>query len=455
MTRLTRRDFLRKLGAAGALGALSGMDALIFSGALAQAAGEDYRALVCVFLWGGNDGNNAVVPTVGNDYAAYSAIRGTLAIPAQDLVPLTTATGTAAYGLHPQLAPLKDIWDSGAMTMLFNVGTLAEPITKAAYTSGGKRKPDGLFSHLDQQTLWQGTGPSSLLRSGWGGRIADRLNAVNGAIPIPMVISVAGDALYITGNVTSPIAIPAAGGFSLAGAKNTASGLARRAALDQLLTIDREAALVKNTGGVMTRALASSGIIDPVITSDTSTIPSLFTGQGNALAKQLMQVAKLIEARASLGAKRQIFFVALNGFDTHSGQLGTQSALFAQLAPALKAFYDATVQLGVASNVTTFTLSDFGRTFQPNTDGGTDHGWGSHHFVIGGAVRGRQFYGQYPVLALDGPDDAGKEGRWIPTTAVDQYAATLATWFGVSTSDLSVVVPNIGRFANANLGFLT
>ena len=159
--------------------------------------------------------------------------------------------------------------------------------------------------------------------------------------------------------------------------------------------------------------------------------------------------------RASLGAKRQIFFVSLNGFDTHNNQLHTQSTLFSQLAQALKAFYGATVQLGVASNVTTFTLSDFGRTFQPNTGGGTDHAWGSHHLVIGGAVRGRQFYGQYPVLALDGPDDASKEGRWIPTISVDQYAATLATWIGVSKSDLPVVVPNIGRFASANLGFLT
>jgi uncharacterized protein (DUF1501 family) len=196
-------------------------------------------------------------------------------------------------------------------------------------------------------------------------------------------------------------------------------------------------------------------MINPMIASNSSSIQSLFAGQNGAIAKQLLQVAKLIEARASLGVRRQIFFVSLNGFDTHSNQLGTQSALFAQLAPALKAFYDATVQLGVASNVTSFTLSDFGRTLQPNTGGGTDHAWGSHHLVIGGAVRGRQFYGQYPVLALDGPDDASKEGRWIPTISVDQYAATLATWIGVSKSDLPVVVPNIGHFASANLGFLT
>jgi uncharacterized protein (DUF1501 family) len=454
MKKLTRRDFLRRLGASGTLGALYGLDVFTLSSTLAQAAGEDYRALVCVFLFGGNDGNNTVVPASGNGYAAYSAVRGTLALPAQDLIPLASATGAVAYGLHPMLAPLKDIWDGGAMAVLLNVGTLAEPTTKTTYSTGLVLKPDGLFSHLDQQIQWQGTGPSSLLRSGWGGRIADRLNTVNGATPIPMTISVAGDSLYVTGNTMNGLAIPAAGGFRLAGSENTAATFARRAALDQLLTIDREAALVKGAGDVIARALASSKSIDPVITSNSSTIHGLFAGQDNAIAGQLLQVAKLIEARAAFGVKRQIFFVSLGGFDTHSNQLATQSNLFAQLAPALRAFYDATVQLGVAANVMTFTLSDFGRTLQPNTGGGTDHGWGSHHFIIGGAVRGRRFYGQYPVLALDGPDDAGKEGRWIPTIAVDQYAATLATWFGVSVSDLPVIVPNIGRFAGADLGFL-
>jgi uncharacterized protein (DUF1501 family) len=454
MVRTARRIFLRRLGAAGAIGALYSMDMLTLSGLLAQAADEDYRALVCVFLFGGNDGNNTVVPVTGNGYAAYSAVRGTLALPAQDLVPLASATGAIAYGLHPLLAPLKDIWDGGAMAVLLNAGTLAEPTTKTTYSTGLALKPDGLFSHLDQQLQWQGTGPSSLLRSGWGGRIADRLNAVNGATPIPMTISVAGDSLYATGNTTNGLAIPAAGRFRPADSENTAAAFARRAALDQLLTVDREAMLVKGVGDVIVRALASSKSIDPVITSNSSTIQGLFTGQDNAIARQLLQVAKLVEAHATLGVKRQIFFVSLGGFDTHSNQLATQSNLFAQLAPALRAFYDATVQLGVAANVTTFTLSDFGRTLQPNTGGGTDHGWGSHHLVIGGAVRGRQFYGQYPVLALNGPDDAGKEGRWIPTIAVDQYAATLATWLGVSASDLPTVVPNIGRFAGANLGFL-
>lgn len=455
MEKLSRREFLKKLGAAGALGALYTPGTLTFTSALAHAAGDDYRALVCVFLTGGNDGNNTVVPAFGDDYAAYSAVRQNMAIPAQDLALLAPAIGSVTHGLHPQLGPLKDIWDDGAMAVLLNVGTLAEPTTRSTYSTGRARRPDSLFSHYDQQMQWQGTGPIAQLRSGWGGRIADRLSAGNSLTSIPMVISVAGDSLYVTGDVTNAIAVPSVGGFSLSGSVGSAAGFARRVALDKLLAMERDSMLVKDAGDVMARALASSEIIDQVITSEnTSIIQGLFSGQDNDFARQLLQVAKLIEARTSLGARRQIFFVSLTGFDTHFAQTGTQSSLFAQLAPALKAFYSATVQLGVASSVTTFTLSDFGRTFQPNTGGGTDHGWGSHHFIIGGAVRGRRFYGRYPVLALDGPDDAGNTGCWIPTVSVDQYAATLATWFGVPASDLPLVVPNIGRFAGANLGFM-
>jgi uncharacterized protein (DUF1501 family) len=340
------------------------------------------------------------------------------------------------------------------MTALFNVGPLAEPTTKTAIAAGQALMPDGLFSHSDQQILWQGAGPNSVARSGWGGRIADKIGGANGATPIPTVISVAGDNLYVTGNVARAMAIPASGSFSLYG-YNGSADFARRAALDQLLAINSDALLAKDTGTVMARALAGSDLINPIITSGTSTIQSLFAGQTSGIATQLLQVAKLIEARAALGTKRQIFFVAQDGYDTHSNQFNTQANLFAQLAPALKSFYDATVQLGIASSVTTFTLSDFGRALQPNTNAGTDHGWGSHHVIIGGAVRGGQFYGQYPTLIRRGPDDIGSEGRWIPTTSVDQYASTLATWFGVAPSDLPLVIPNIGRFAAADLGFLS
>lgn len=450
MSKYTRRDFLRTLGAAGAVGALSGLDMLTRSQGLAQAAVGDYRALVCVFLSGGNDGNNTLIPYSGSGYAAYSALRGPIAIPAQDLVPLTYGTGVP-YGLHPDLAPLKDIWDAGAMALLFNVGVLAEPTTRTAYAANQVDLPDGLFSHTHQQTLWQGAGPNSVLRSGWGGRIADRLDGINGGAPIPMAISVDGDNLYITGNVTSGISVPATGTFRLAGIGDTPV----MTAMNQLLTVGNEMVNVKHTADIIADALASSSVIDPALRSRDSAIQWLFDGQNTGIAKQLLLVAKLIELRASVGVKRQIFFVTVKGFDTHDNQLNRQAAIFMQLAPALRSFYDALVQLGVSSNVTTFTLSDFGRTLQPTTSGGTDHGWGSHHLVIGGAVRGGRFYGRYPTLALGGPDDSGEKGTWIPTTAVDQYAATLATWFGVPASDLAKVVPNIGRFTSANLGFMT
>lgn len=452
MGKITRRELLRKLSALPALGALGSLDALMLSVSRAEASTENYRALVCIFLFGGNDANNTVVP-LGNGYAAYSAIRKSLAIPAPDLIPLMLA-GQGAYGLHPELLPLKDLWDSGKIGVLFNVGPLAEPITKAAYNENRARKPDGLFSHSDQQMLWQGAGGSSILRNGWGGRMADRLSGMNSGAALPMAISVNGDNIYVTGNITSGIAISPDDGFNIKGSDNSTSAVARRSALFQLLDVDQEALIVRSAGNTMKSAIIGSDVAAPLIASDSSTVTNFFTGQNNGLARQLLLVAKLIEARATLGAKRQIFFVSLDGFDTHDSQLNRQSQLFAQLAPALRSFYEATVQLGVASNVATFTLSDFGRTLRPNTNGGTDHGWGSHHFVIGGAVRGRQFYGQYPILALDGPDDASEEGRWIPTISVDQYAATLASWFGVSSSDLSTVVPNIGRFPISNLGFM-
>lgn len=448
----SRRKFLQRLAGAGVISSLSGLDTIFFSSALSQAAGSDYRALVCIYLLGGNDGNNTVIPAFGENYVAYSTARKTLAIPEQDLIPLTSSS-TSAYALHPELQPLKQIWDDGAMAILLNVGTLAEPLTKASYASGRVKLPQGLYSHLDQQSLWQGGGANSFLRSGWGGRIADRLGQ-DMAGSIPIAISVAGDSLYITGNATKSLIVPSTGSFSISGSGKTVTDVVRRDALQQLLAIDRDSLLIKGAGDVIADALAASDIIDPLITSESSAAEPFFAGQQSSVAKQLLQVARLIEGRTSLGVRRQIFFVTQEGYDTHKNQLNTQSTLFAQLAPALRAFYEATVQLGIASQVTTFTLSDFGRTLQPNTGKGTDHGWGSHHIVIGDSIRGRQFYGEYPVMALDGPSDAGNEGRWIPTISVDQYAATLAAWLGVSASDLPLVVPNIGRFPTSNLGFM-
>jgi uncharacterized protein (DUF1501 family) len=225
--------------------------------------------------------------------------------------------------------------------------------------------------------------------------------------------------------------------------------------MQAILAADRDNTYVGAASDITSQALSLSGVVNPILTATNSTIQAHFAGQTSSIAQQLLQVAKLIEARSQTGARRQVFFVSLGGFDTHSGELATLTNLLGQLSPALRAFYDATVQLGISEQVTTFTLSDFGRTFQPASGAGTDHAWGNHHFILGGAVRGGEMYGRYPTLARAGPDDADTSGRWIPTSSVEQYGATLAHWFGLTDPALALVFPNLARFSSTNLGFLS
>jgi uncharacterized protein (DUF1501 family) len=290
-------------------------------------------------------------------------------------------------------------------------------------------------------------------RTGWGGRLADVM-APRAGRSFPIVTSTAGVSLFVTGATSGPLAIPTSGSFGLAGFGAGAASKARRAALTTLLGLDRDNALVAAAADITQQADALSATVNPILASTSPTLAGAFGGLTSSIARELLAVAKLIEAQVATGAKRQIFFVSLGGFDTHNNELATQQTLFGQLSPALQAFYDATVALGMADKVTTFTLSDFGRTLQPAAGGGSDHAWGNHHLIMGGAVQGGKLYGQYPQLVLGGPDDAEKEGRWIPTTAVDQYGATLARWFGASPDDLATVFPNLARFAPGDLGFL-
>jgi len=449
-----RREFLLRTGALTAGGLASRLvpiSLLGMGGAAHAQAASDYKALVCVFLYGGVDGNNLVVPVDSATYAQYSAVRTSASgvnLTQAELLPIQPS-GRGPYGLHPELSDIHPLFAAGKLAILANVGPLNQPTTKANYFAA---RPDNLFSHSDQQNQWQSAVSSGASASGWGGRIADAMASQNANFPV--ITSIAGTTLFMAGNSTSPLALPATGGLALQGFNGGAAANARLAAMQSILAADLENAYVNAAAGITTQALSLSSVVNPILSAGNSTVQALFAGQTSSIAQQLLQVAKLIEARAQTGARRQVFFVSLGGFDTHSNELNTLTNLLGQLSPALRSFYDATVLLGVAGNVTTFTLSDFGRTFQPASGAGTDHAWGNHHFILGGAVRGGSMYGTYPTLARAGPDDADTSGRWIPTTSVDQYGATLARWFGVSEPALATIFPNLSRYSISNLGFL-
>ncbi len=453
MNRMNRRDFLRRSSAL-TTAALAGSLDLVSLAAHAQAA-TDYKALVCVFLFGGNDGNNLLVPIDTAGYGAYAAVRPAssgIALAQGELLAVQPKNLGTSFGMHPALGAIHPLFAAGQLAAVANVGTLTQPTTKAQYASGVR--PENLYSHSDQQNQWQSAIASSASGTGWGGRLADAMAAQAGD-SFPVITSTAGVTLFVTGTTSRPLAIPTAGSFGLSGFSGSAASGARLAALHSLLAIDRGNTFVDAASAITQQAISLSATVNPILTATSSAIAPPFEGQASSIAQQLLAVAKMIEARATTGSKRQIFFVTLGGFDTHNNQLATQEALFGQLAPALKAFYDATAQMGVAQQVTTFTLSDFGRTLKPAAGGGSDHAWGNHHLVLGGAVRGGSIFGTWPTLALGGPDDAEREGRWIPTTAVDQYGATLARWFGAGAADLAKVFPNLSRFPVADLGFLS
>ena len=452
---IPRRAFLRQLGALSALGLASRLDLIRFAAEASAQTQPDYKALVCVFLFGGNDGNNTLIPLDAAGYGQYAAIRPATSginLPQASLLPIQPIDSASPFGLHPSLPDLQTLFNQNRMAILANVGTLLQPTTQAQYAAG--LRPLSLYSHADQQAQWQSAVSSAASGTGWGGRIADKVAPMNAASGFPVVTSLDGAVLFTSGASASPLSIPATGSFALSGYNASTAASARMNAVRQLLAQASGNALVDGASDIGAQALDLSATVSPILANANSTIAPLFTNLKTSTANQLYQVAKLIEARAATGAARQIFFVQLGSFDTHGDQLNRQQNLFEELSPALKAFYDATVALGVASQVTTFTLSDFGRTLQPASGGGTDHAWGSHHFIIGGAVQGGKIYGRYPQLVLGGPDDAEKEGRWLPSCSVDQYGATLARWFGVAATDLDSVFSNLASFSTTDLGFM-
>ena len=443
---VSRRSFIKyaSLAAAGNAAGLRPFGAL---NALAQSS-TDYKALVCVFLFGGNDANNTLIPFDTTGYNNYASIRGPLALAQNTLLQLGP---TPNFALNPNLPDIQTLFNNGNAAIVANVGTLVEPLTRATYLAGATA-PTNLFSHPDQQLEWQNAAQSTATQTGWAGRVADTLaTSYNSGASIPMVTSVAGDTLFCNGSSSTPVSVAPGNVGGASCSEGTTECNAQQATAQALLTFDSGLTLVQQDNTITSNAYAYAKTLADAVQSIT---PLKTVFPTTSLGPQLQQVAQIIQVRAALGVQRQIFFCGIGNFDTHSDQIDLQSSLLAGISPALAAFYAATQELGVSSDVTTFTMSDFSRTFQPNSNTGSDHAWGSHHIVMGGAVKGGQIYGTFPTLALGGPDDSGSNGRWVPSTASIQYAATLAQWFGVSVSELSGIFPNIGSFTSNNLGFV-
>ena len=462
---MSRRLWLQ--AAAGAMGAG------LWPGAAQAQSGAPYKALVCVFLYGGNDGHNTLVP-MDERYAKYAAVRAGLALPQASCLPLDGIP----YGLHPSLAPLLPMWRAGQMAPVFNVGPLQRPFNGkddylAQRAANSRDVPQNLFSHSDQQDLWQAADGEPVSRTGWGGRAAAQLVASRS------VVSIRRNAHFGASLQGPAVVLPAPGdGFIIEGIQNIdpqdQSNVKRRAAFlklygktDYPLEMDRVFAAMQNDALKVSDALASTVKSRPADLPGGDPLATAFSGlvaengnpQGNPFAGQLFQVAKLIRLGQSTGSGPQIYFVGSGDFDFHANQLDRQATLLGHLGKALAAFHTSMQALGLGGAVTSFTESDFGRTLKPNHSGGTDHAWGNTQLVLGGAVRGKATYGTHPELTLGGPDDVGQaaweqQGRWIPTTSVEQYAATLLSWLGASDGQLSQILPRLAAFTPRKLGFV-
>lgn len=450
----SRRAFLQRAATLSMAG--SAMPWALSLSAMAEAAAAtatDYKALVCVFLYGGNDYANTVVPYDQASYNAQYALRGNLQIDRATLTPnllnpTTPLAGGRQYALAPGLDPLAALFNAGRMAVLLNVGTLVQPTTLAQYQARSVPLPPKLFSHNDQQSYWQASSPEGAT-SGWGGRIGDLFASGNGNATFTS-IGVSGNAVYLAGRSAVEYQITPQGAVPVNGIKSPLFGSAMASTVLQgLMSNPRSHQFENEYVRVCKRSLDANAQLGSALASVSLSTPF---PTGNSLADQLKMVARLIAVRGALGAKRQVFFVSIGGFDTHDSLLKVHPGLMASVGSAMAAFYQATVELGVSSQVTSFTASDFGRTLISNNDG-SDHGWGSMHFVLGDAVKGAAYYGRAPVIANGGPDDVG-QGRLLPGLSVDQYGSTLASWFGVAPSDLQTVLPNLGNYSDRNLGFV-
>lgn len=452
---MKRRSFLQNslcagLGVAGAsamLGSLNGIAAATSPTAMQN----DYKALVCIFLYGGNDGDNTLIPRSQIEYNAYGTVRRSLAIPRDQLLPISpTTTDGREWGFHPAWPEMQNLFGQKKLAVVANTGILLAPTTRDQFLRESVPLPPQLFSHADQQAHWHTSWSDQIPRTGWGGRLADAVNSLNTNAQVSMSVSLAGSNLFQVGSEVFPYMISPEGTISL-WYYNEAWGNPETIVTKAMLDAQYTNLFEKTYSETFKRAIENEKKLSGIL-QRAPALTTAFPAQ-NSLAAQLKMVAKLISVRGDLGVRRQVFFCDLQGFDTHGEQPNTHATLLRQLSQALKAFYEATVELGIADKVTSFTQSDFGRTYKGNGKG-TDHGWGNHQFVLGGAVKGGAIYGTVPTHRIGGPDDTS-DGRWIPTIATDEYAATMAQWFGVGASELPTVLPNINRFSRINLGFLT
>jgi uncharacterized protein (DUF1501 family) len=452
MTTFDRRRFIKAAAAGGAAYAMGHVPDTVF----AQMAGggnfPDYRALVCVFLFGGNDSWNMVVPYSVPEYNAYQAARQSLAVARDVLLPIQPDVSDGAqYGFHPSMSGLQQLFTAGQCAVIANVGPLLDERTdKNTYASRSVPLPPQLFSHNDQQDQWHSLKGNTQSKTGWAGRVADVLAGSTVGQQLAVNVSLSGQTLFQAGEQAVPYTMGADGPAQFLGLSEAdALAVSRRTAFTNVVHANYGSIYERGYADVQRRALQFSDRVNAAIAA----APALATTFPNSnLGKQLRTVARLVASRNRLQMSRQIFFVAAGGFDSHDNQVADQPGLLGGISASMKAFYDATVELGVANNVTTFTQSDFGRTLTSNGDG-SDHAWGGVQLVVGGAVHGRNFYGAYPQLSLGSARDVGG-GRFIPSVSSDQYAATLAKWLGVTDANLNLVAPSLTAFSVRDLGFM-
>jgi len=486
---LSRREFLRRaslMSAAGSVGAPFALNLFAMNVAAASTLTSDYKALVCLFLAGGNDHNNTVIATDTPSWNGYLAARNigggaTIALPQANLLPINPLTpkvdsvGTRAFALHPSMAEIQSLFNSGRAAVIANVGSLIMPITdKIDYRNNSYKRPINLFSHSDQTTQWHSTDPAKKIY-GWGGRMADQIKSSNAKQNFTCISS-SGNTVFLAGETINQYqitangsAIPVGGLTNLFGTSSSLQTIITTPSGSNLFEIEHAAVVQRAIAAQADLSTVMTATAAPVVPAPTQyTNPNTGTLATNSLATQLQSVARIIAGRNTLGAHRQLFFVNMSGFDTHDGQAPNQANLLARIAHAVKYFDDTLKTLvdtdggptaDISGNVTLFTASDFGRTFTSNGDG-TDHGWGAHHFVVGGAVKGQEIYGAFPMTAvtntstgIDNPLDVGS-GNLIPQISIDQYAGTLAKWFGLSPAEITSVFPNLANFGTQDLGFM-